>query len=100
MRSKVAIPLGLAALGVLLAVALPNFVKARVVASKNSCLEHLKRIEEAKVLWARVRQVTDRAAEPPATELFGASKYIHAVPACFLDGTYAIGKLSERQFSF
>ncbi len=96
MSSKVTIPLGLAALGLLLAVAIPNFVKARVVASKNSCLENLKRIEEAKVRWARDRRVTNRAVEPSATELFGESRYIRDVPTCFLDGTYAIGKLSER----
>jgi type II secretory pathway pseudopilin PulG len=96
MRNKLILPLGIAVIGLLLAVAIPNFVKARGVASKNSCIENLKRIEAAKVLWAKDRNVTNSVAEPQASELFGESKYIRDTPACFLDGTYSIGKLLER----
>lgn len=96
MRNKLILPLGIAVVGVLLAAAIPNYIKARVVASKNSCIENLKRIEEAKVIWAKEHNQTNSAAEPQASELFGESKYIRDVPTCFLDGTYSIGKLSER----
>lgn len=96
MKNKLILPLGIALVGVLLAAAIPNFVKARVVSSQNSCLTNLKLIEAAKGDWAVDHQITNRAVAPAATELFGADKYIRTAPACFLDGTYSMGKLSER----
>jgi competence protein ComGC len=96
MDTKLLLPLGVAAVGVLLAVAIPNCIRARGGASQNSCLANLKIIEGAKASWAMEHGITNRAVEPQAADLFGASKYVREVPACFLNGMYSIGKLSER----
>lgn len=39
-------------IGILLAIAVPSFIKARDTSRRNSCLENLKQIDAAKEQWA------------------------------------------------
>ena len=41
-----------AIIGLLAAIAIPNFVKARTTAQKNACIANLKQIDGAKEQWA------------------------------------------------
>lgn len=41
-----------AIIGLLAAIAIPNFVKARENAQKNTCIANLKQLDGAKTLWA------------------------------------------------
>jgi prepilin-type N-terminal cleavage/methylation domain-containing protein len=41
-----------AIIGLLAAIAIPNFVKARATAQKNTCIANMKQIEGAKQQWA------------------------------------------------
>lgn len=41
-----------AIIGLLAAIAIPSFIKARVDAQKNKCIENLGQIEKAKEQWA------------------------------------------------
>lgn len=41
-----------AIIGLLAAIAIPNFVKARTTAQKNSCINNLRQIDGAKEQWA------------------------------------------------
>ena len=48
----VSVVLGVVCIPLLLAIAIPNFVKARETAHKNMCLKNLRRIDGAKEVWA------------------------------------------------
>jgi type II secretory pathway pseudopilin PulG len=41
-----------AIIGLLAAIAIPNFVRARVTSQKNACIENLRQIDSAKQEWA------------------------------------------------
>jgi len=68
-------------IGVLLAIALPNFVRARRAAHCNGCLNNLKEIDAAKQQWA-MDNSQPGSATPLATDLFGTGKYLTQAPTC------------------
>jgi general secretion pathway protein G len=79
-----------AIIGLLAAIAIPNFIKARAVSQKNACIANLKQIEGAKATWAleMKKQNTDQAVD---TDLFGATSYVRVKPTCPGGGTdYAL----------
>ena len=70
-----------AIIGLLTAVAIPNFVKAREMSQKNSCLANLKQIEAAISTWGIEKGHT--TGDPiVGAELFGANNYIRVQPKC------------------
>jgi len=78
-----------AIIGLLAAIAIPNFVKARQSSQVNACIANLKQIEGAKANWAMENRKTS-AATPVDTDLFGATAYIRVKPTCPGGGTYAL----------
>src|SRR4030095_1803587 len=54
----------------LAAVAIPNFVKARSAAQRNSCISNLRAIDGAKANWALENKKTN-SETPDETQLFG-----------------------------
>ena len=60
-----------AIIGLLAAIAIPNFVKARATAQKNSCIANLKQIDGAVQQWAleNKKQATDTYAFSDTTLL-------------------------------
>jgi len=57
-----------AIIGLLAAIAIPNFVKARVTAQKNACIDNLRQIDGAKQQWAmEMRQPAN--ATPVKTDI-------------------------------
>src|SRR5438094_5017252 len=78
-----------AIIGLLAAIAIPNFVKARTASQKNACSANVKQIDGAKATWAleEKKVTTDTPAD---TDLFGATQYIRDKPACPVGGTYAL----------
>ena len=84
-----------AIIGLLAAIAIPNFVKARTASQKNACIANLKQIEGAKATWAlENKKVASNI--PSETELYGATNYIRDTPACPGGGTYTIAAVSAR----
>src|SRR5262247_3983128 len=83
-----------AIIGLLAAIAIPNFVKARAASQKNACIANLKQIEGAKANWAleNKKQNTD---VPGTADLYGTDKYIRIEPECPGGGVYTIGTVSE-----
>lgn len=81
-----------AIIGLLAAIAIPNFVKARAGAQKNTCIANLKQIDGAKQQWAldNKKGGTDT---PGTTDLYGTSLYIKVSPTCPLSGAYTIGNV-------
>src|SRR4026208_535932 len=58
-----------AIIGLLAAIAIPNFVKARQTAQKNACINNLRKIDGAKEQWA----LENRAAAGAAVTEDGAT---------------------------
>jgi prepilin-type N-terminal cleavage/methylation domain-containing protein len=78
-----------AIIGLLAAIAVPNFVKARTTSQANACINNLVKINGAKEQWAlENKQVT--GATPTDSQLFGSSLYIAEKPGCPAAGSYTI----------
>jgi prepilin-type N-terminal cleavage/methylation domain-containing protein len=84
-------------IGILMAIAVPNFINARANSQKNTCISNLKQIEGAKEQWAMANKkgATD---SPTETELVGdaTTGFLKAYPNCPSGGTYTIGNMSTR----
>src|SRR5215213_9883128 len=78
-----------AIIGLLAAIAIPNFVKARQSSQINACIANLKQIEGAKANWAMENRKTN-ADTPTDANLFGAAAYIKVKPSCPGGGVYAL----------
>src|SRR5881396_3351212 len=70
-----------AIIGLLAAIAIPNFVKARTASQKNACIANLKQIDGAKATFALENKKVD--TDPVNdVDLFGATSYIRTKPEC------------------
>src|SRR6266487_2938718 len=72
-------------IGILLAIAVPNFIKARESSRAKSCVANLKQIESAKEQWAMDTKAATNAT-PGTTDLF--PTYVRNTPVCPSGGTY------------
>ena len=83
-----------AILRILVSLALPNFMKTRAQAQKQTCIENLSQIESAKQIWG-VETGKKEGDVPDKTDLIGPSLYIKKMPVCPGGGDYnfeAIGR--------
>jgi len=78
-----------AIIGLLLAIAVPNWAKTRVRAQTDACIENLSQIETAKQLWGLEHGKTT-GDTPTDSELFGTSLYMKEKPTCPAGGNYSI----------
>lgn len=76
-------------IGILMAIAVPNFVKARESSRKNSCIANLKQVDSAKEQWAMDNK-KDAGATVAMTDLTGSTLYLKSDPACPSGGTYTV----------
>ena len=83
-----------AIIGLLAAIAIPNFVKARESAQRNACIANLKQIEGAKQQWA-VENKMGSNDTPNTSDLYGANLYIKNAPTCPANGNYTIGAVAN-----
>jgi hypothetical protein len=82
----VAIPIVVGLIGMLAAIAVPSFVKARHVAQMNACVNNMRMIESAAEAWALSNEDADRdSADVTVVTPFMAG---NALPACPAMGTY------------
>lgn len=80
-----------AIIGLLAAVAIPNFVRARNTAQKNACIANLLRIDGAKQQWALENGKSDSDV-PDADKV---AEYLkNGIPVCPANGTYTIGAVN------
>ena len=84
-----------AIIGLLAAIAIPNFIKAREASQKNACIANLKQIDGAKNTWALENKKVSTDS-PNAGDLYGATLYIRDQPSCPAAGTYALGTVSAK----
>src|SRR5829696_1101494 len=84
-----------AIIGLLAAIAIPNFIKAREASQKNACVANLRQLDGAKQTWAlEMKKVSGDT--PEDTDLFGVSLYIRDKPACPANGTYTLGTVLAK----
>jgi prepilin-type N-terminal cleavage/methylation domain-containing protein len=78
-----------AIIGLLAAIAIPNFVRARNTSQKNTCINNLRQIEAAKQQWALENKQVDTSS-PGNDDI---AKYIknNAYPTCPASGSYENG---------
>ena len=77
-----------AIIGLLAAIAIPNFVRARNTAQKNSCINNLRQIDAAKQQWALENKMNDTSS-PASTDVQNYLKD-NLYPHCPASGTYTI----------
>lgn len=84
-----------AIIGLLAAIAIPNFVRARETAQKNACINNLRQLDGAKQQWA-LENGQSATATPTSANV---AQYLGRgtagnFPTCPAKGTYAIGSVS------
>ena len=77
-------------IGILLSIAVPNFVKAREATRTKACVENLMKIQWAKEQWALEN---NKPADNAVTDadIAGSFKFLQALPDCPAGGGYDIG---------
>jgi prepilin-type N-terminal cleavage/methylation domain-containing protein len=80
-------------IGILLAIAVPNFMTARDSSRTQACISNLEEISAAKEQYAMDARLTD-SATPTSGNL--APAYIKTIPTCPANGVYTIGAISTN----
>src|SRR5438105_14410015 len=81
--------------GLLIGLALPNFIKARTRARQQLCIENLSQIESAKQIWG-VENAKKDGDVPANAELIGASLYMKQDPTCPGGGTHSLNGIGAN----
>jgi prepilin-type N-terminal cleavage/methylation domain-containing protein len=86
-----------AIIGLLAAIAIPNFIKARATSQANACINNLRQIDGAINEWALE---TGKSNTSPVTSVNTVSNYIKLnsaslVPGCPAGGTYAVTTVGD-----
>ena len=85
-----------AIIGLLAAIAIPNFVKARTAAQRNACINNLRQIDGAKEQLALEDKLAP-AATVDTSKLYGSDKYIRQAPTCPTDNSaYTVGNIGDK----
>ena len=86
-----------ATVGLLAAVAVPNFVKARTTSQENACINNLRLIDAAKQQWAleNKKQSTDTPKTEDIQPYLGRGAN-GEMPTCPAGGTYTYGTVGEK----
>ncbi len=79
-----------AIIGLLAAIAIPSFVKARATSRQNACINNLRQIDSGKEQWA----MADNIAEGAASVAASVDAYIKGgAPTCPGGGAYTYGNI-------
>ena len=78
-----------AIIGLLAAIAIPNFVKARTGAQKNACIATLSQLDGAKENWAMENKKTEGTATTGSETAIDA--FLRKAPVCPGGGSFTYG---------
>ncbi len=84
-----------AIIGLLAAIAIPNFIKAREVSQKRVCVANLRLMYGAKNTWALEKKKVGTET-PSDSDLFGVDLYTREKPNCPTGGTYTLGTVVTK----
>lgn len=84
-------------IGLLVGIALPNFIKSRATSQQNACINNLRQINSAVQQWAM--ENGQAPGNPPPSLASDLTPYIQlnsnsAIPTCPAGGTYTINNIS------
>jgi len=82
----------MALIGLLAALAVPNFLRARASARKNTCINNLRQLDSAKHQWAQEHQKAD--TDIPSSDDLKVYIKNEVYPSCPAGGVYTIGALT------
>ena len=83
-------------IGLLAAIAVPSFVKARSQSQLNACLNNLRQISAAKEMWGLENKASATDVPSDLNALVGPTLWIKSTPVCPIGGAYKIGALSDE----
>lgn len=85
-------------IAILLAIAIPNFLRARESSRAKSCTGNLRQIETAKEQWAmdNRKSATDTPTAANLVDEYMKGPSTDTLPDCPANGTYTIGDMSTR----
>ena len=85
-----------AIIGLLAAIAVPNFIRARSTAQKMVCIKNLQALDGAKAQWAMENNKSD-ADVPVLTDLFSVHHgYLKKLPVCPASGSYTFNDVATK----
>jgi prepilin-type N-terminal cleavage/methylation domain-containing protein len=84
-----------AIIGLLAAIAIPSFMKARTQSQQNACINNLRQIEAGKEQWALAMK-KDTGVTADTTEVMAYVKNPTAVTNCPAGGTVAFGVIGTN----
>lgn len=85
----------IAIIGLLAAIAVPNFVKSRGTAQRNACIKNLQQIDGAKERWGLENKM--KAGSDTTADLAAINAYIKGgAPDCPGGGSYNYRTLGEN----
>jgi len=83
-----------AIIGIIIAIAIPSFLRAREVSRSRSCQENLSKVDGAKEQYALDQNLGDGQAVPGGmATLVGNTNYIKVTPTCAAGGTYTLNNV-------
>jgi prepilin-type N-terminal cleavage/methylation domain-containing protein len=86
-----------AIIGILIAIAIPGFLRARENSRGQACQENLTKIDGAKEQWAlEFKHSNDTALDETFLDdlnIFGANGYVKKKPKCPSSGTYTVSNI-------
>ena len=82
-----------AIIGLLAAIAIPNFVKARATSQANACINNMRQIDAAVNQWALETHQTTGASVTYPGDLSPYIKLnsVNSIPGCPAQGSYTVG---------
>ena len=79
-----------AIIGLLAAIAIPNFVKARTTSQQNACINNLRQLDGAAQQWAlETKQSPSASASTGGVKPYLKLDSTGNIPACPANGTYS-----------
>ena len=81
-----------AIIGLLAAIAIPNFVRARNTAQKNACINNLRQIDGGKQQWALENKKSD--TDTPISDDVKVYIKNNRFPNCPASGSYTVGAVN------
>ena len=88
------IMLVVAIIGLLAALAVPSFIRARARSAQSGCINNPRQIESAKTQWALERKAGPLAL-PTDADLFGFGLYLKKKPGCPAGGLYTLDTVNN-----
>ena len=81
-----------AIIGLLCAIAIPNFVRARNTSQRNTCINNLRQVDSAKHEWALENRKSD--TDTPTSDDLKVYINKNAFPSCPANGTFTINAMN------